>query len=112
MGTATARMTRPILYVALAGLALAGCGQKLSGAYVAAGPSAAGASPMGNPYEKIEFGSGETVDLTLMGMVHRGTYKIDGKTVAMTIDAQSIVFTMDDKGCLDGGQLIGKYCKK
>jgi hypothetical protein len=33
-------------------------------------------------------------------------------TTDMNIDAQSIVFTMDDKGCLDDGQLIGKFCKK
>ena|ERR1700674_361393 len=100
---ATPGMTGLILFVALAGLALAGCDEKLSGTYLPAGGAA---------YEKFELGSGEVVDLTAMGVVRRGTYKVDGKKVAMVIDAQSIVFTMDDKGCLDGGRLIGRYCKK
>ena len=93
---------RPIV-LALAGLALAGCGRSPSGTYLATGNA---------PYQQIEFGSGDTVDLTVAGMVQRGAYKVDGSKVVVTIGGQSIVLTVDDHGCLTGGQLIGTYCKQ
>jgi hypothetical protein len=88
---------------------LAGCGSRLSGTYL---PSGKPPSVIGFVYEKFEFGSGETVDIVIMDVTRRGTYKIDGKKVAMTLNGESLVMVMDDKGCLDGGELIGKYCKK
>ncbi len=97
------RLMSLIVLAPLAGFALTGCGQGVSGAYLPTGSA---------PYQQIEFSSGDTVDLTVVGMVRRGTYKVDGKKVVLTVDAQSIVFTLDDKGCLDGGSLIGTYCKK
>lgn len=106
---ATSGMTGPILFVTLVGFGLAGCDDKLSGTYLPV--EGQGLPFIGSPYQKLEFGS-ETVDLTALGMTVRGTYQVDGKKVAMVINGQSIVFTMDDKGCLDAGLLIGKYCKK
>lgn len=108
MDRAAVRVTRPIMLVALAALALAGCGEKLSGAYV---PKGDGTGKVFS-YSKIEFVSGDTVDITALGIVREATYKIDGKRVAVTIDAQPLVLTIDDDGCLDGGSYLGTYCKE
>jgi hypothetical protein len=96
-----------ILIIALAGLVLAGCGQSVGGTYVHAGSGMAA-------YQKLEFGSDDTVDLTSgMGPTMQGTYKVDGKKVVVTVAAgASFVFMVDDDGCLDGGGLMGKYCKQ
>lgn len=96
---------RAALLVGLAAFALAGCGRSISGTYL---PANGGMSP----YQKLEFESGDTVDLaTIVGVTMRGTYKIDGKKVIVTIAGASLVFTMDDAGCLDGGMEV-KYCQK
>jgi len=93
-----------------AGLALGGCDQKLSGIYVVKKDKANALS--GLIFQKIEFGSGDTVDLTAtMGQTLRGTYKVDGKKVVITVGPQSSVFLLDDQGCIDGGDMIGKFCK-
>jgi len=109
MGTAAAaRMMRPILFTALAGFALAGCGQKLSGTYPAEGPAT---------YEKIEFGSDEAVDVSFNGQVLHGAYKIDDKKLVITgVAPEPLVFTVDDQGCLNlvnrpGAMFEGKFCK-
>lgn len=103
-------MTRKILSTSLAGFALAGCGEKFSGTYVAEGSAT---------YPKIEFGSGEAVDVTAPWGTQTlpGTYKMDGKNLVITGAApEPLVFTVDDKGCLNlverpGGVFTGKFCK-
>jgi hypothetical protein len=107
MNKTTARgLTRPILLVVLAGFALTGCGRSVSGTYVYAG------NGMGS-YQKLEFESGDTVDLTPgLGPTMQGTYKVDSKKVVVNIAVMSIVFTVDDSGCLDGGGFTGKYCRQ
>jgi hypothetical protein len=91
----------------LAFMALGGCGSSLSGTYVPAG------SGMGNGLvmEKMEFGSGDNVTLTMMQQRIRVTYKIDGKQLLLSANGQQMVFDIDSKGCLDGGGLFGKFCK-
>ena len=103
VGTGTAGAA---LSVVLAALVLAGCGRSISGTYMPANNGGM------SPYQKLEFESGDTVDLaTIVGITMRGTYKIDGKKVIVTISSASLVFTIDDAGCLDGG-MEGKYCQK
>ena len=98
-----------ILVILFAGLVLVGCGQRLSGTYVPSGKAPKG---LGFVFDKFEFGSGDTIDISAFGVMQRGTYKVDGKKVIITVAGQSTVMPLDDKGCVDGGDLIGKYCKK
>jgi hypothetical protein len=96
-----------IIVVALACLALAACGKSLSGTYLPKG----GGLGNGLVMEKLVFGSGDTVDITMMQQTVRATYKIDGKQVLLIVNGQQQVFTLDDAGCLDGGGVFGKFCK-
>jgi hypothetical protein len=96
------------LLVALLAVALAGCGQKLSGTYVPKGK----AGPIGHPFDKFEFVSGSNVDIFTGGPIIRATYKVEGNRLVVTGNGGSTVLMIDDKGCLDAGKLMGKYCKK
>jgi hypothetical protein len=46
-----------------------------------------------------------------MGMTKEGTYKRDGKRVTITVNGDTQVLTLADNGCLEGGGLLGTYCK-
>jgi hypothetical protein len=99
---------KPMVFVALACVALAGCGDKsLSGTYLPKG----GGMGNGLVMEKMEFNSGDTVTLSMMQQNFRVTYKIDGKQLLLTLNGQQMVFNIDGDGCLDGGGLLGKFCK-
>ena len=96
-----------IIVVALACLALVGCGKSLSGTYLPKG----GGLGNGLVMEKLEFSSGDVVTVSMMAQTIRGSYKIDGKQVLITLSGQQQVFTIDNDGCLDGGGVFGKFCK-
>jgi hypothetical protein len=81
---------------------LAGCGSPIQGTYSGRGTGF---------LDKMTFKSGGKVDLTFMGMTKEGTYEVDGKSVKITHGGETTILTLDDQGCLDGGGLIGKYCK-
>lgn len=91
----------------LACMSLTACGSHFSGTYLPAG------SGMGNGLvmEKLEFGSGDNVTLTMMQQKIRVTYKVDGKQLLLSANGQQMVFDIDGSGCLDGGGLYGKFCK-
>jgi hypothetical protein len=94
--------------IAMVLLVLAACGRAgLSGTYMPAG------SGLGNGLvmEKLEFGSGDSVTLTMMQQKIRVTYKVDGKQLLLNANGQQMVFDIKDDGCLDGGNLFGKFCK-
>jgi hypothetical protein len=93
--------------IALAGLALFGCSHGLSGTYLPKG----GGMGNGLVMSKLEFVSGDSVDLTMMEQTVRANYKVDGKQVLIGVNGQQHVFNIDDAGCLDGGNLFGKFCK-
>ncbi len=98
------RMTFAVLVC----LALVACGQSgLSGTYVPKG----GGMGNGLVMQKLEFGSGDAVTITMMEQTLRGTYKLDGKQVILILNGQQQVFALDGDGCLDGGGLYGKFCK-
>jgi hypothetical protein len=94
----------------LAGLACIGivaCSHGLSGTYLPKG----GGLGNGLVMSKMEFVSGDSVNLTMMEQNIRTNYKIDGKQVLIGVNGQQQVFNIDDDGCLDGGNLFGKFCK-
>jgi hypothetical protein len=92
---------KPIVFVALACLALLGCGQSgLSGTYAAKGSGTS-----------LDFKSGNTVSITMAGQTAQGTYKIDGKQVTVTFEGQQAIFTIDGDGCLNAEGGFGKLCK-
>jgi hypothetical protein len=87
----------------------AGCARtSLSGTYVPKG----GGLGNGLVMEKLEFGSGNGVTLTMMQQRIRVTYTIDGKQLLLNANGQQMVFDIDKDGCLDGGNLYGKFCKQ
>jgi|SRR5580700_10997711 hypothetical protein len=99
---------KPTILIALVCLAVAGCGNKsLSGTYLPKG----GGMGNGLVMEKLEFISGDAVNISMMAQTVRATYKIDGKQVLLIVNGQQQVFNLDDAGCLDGGDLFGKFCK-
>jgi|SRR5579863_526174 hypothetical protein len=96
------------LGIALVLLMLAACGRAgLSGTYTPAG----GGLGNGLVMEKLEFGSGDAVTLTMMQQKIRVTYKVDGKQLLLNANGQQMVFDIKDDGCLDGGNVFGKFCK-
>jgi hypothetical protein len=84
---------------------LAGCdgGSKLDGTYVGA-PHA--------HFEKLTFKSEGKVELTFMGSTSEATYVVEGDKVKISAAGQTQIFTVDKQGCLDGGGIVGKYCKQ
>jgi hypothetical protein len=103
------RLTIALSGAAAIGIAVTACGgSSLSGTYVPKG----GGMGNGLVMEKLEFGSGNSVSLTMMQQRFRVTYKIDGKQLLMAgPNGQELVFDIDKDGCLDGGGLYGKFCK-
>jgi hypothetical protein len=82
-------------------LAFAACGG-LSGTYSGKGTGF---------LESLTFHSGGKVDATFMGMTKEGTFKKDGKRVTITVNGDTQVLTVADNGCLEGGGILGTYCK-
>ncbi len=41
----------------------------------------------------------------------RVTYTIEGKQLLLNANGQQMVLDIDGDGCLDGGNLYGKFCK-
>ena len=96
------------LLAALTCLAMVGCGRSgLSGTYLPKG----GGMGNGLVMEKLEFNSGNAVTLTMMQQKIRVTYTIEGKQLLLNANGQQMVFDIGSDGCLDGGNLYGKFCK-
>src|SRR5271156_151226 len=87
---------KSIVFAMLACLFVAGCSHGLSGTYLPKG----GGVGNGLVMDKLEFVSGDSVDITIMS-----------QTVLLSVNGQQQVFTLDDDGCLDGGAMFGKFCK-
>ncbi len=92
---------------ALLACACLGCGGGLKGTYIPAGISFAGAL-----ISSVTFSSSDKVEVASMGTTHEGTYVLDGKKVKITVSGDTTIMILDDQGCLDAGQMIGKLCKK
>ena len=105
----TARRNHPAFVSVAAVLAwiCVGCGGGLKGSYTPVGLSFTGMF-----ISNVTFNSADKVEVTAMGMTKEGSYVVDGKKVKITISGDTTVMTIDDQGCLDGGGLIGRLCKK
>jgi hypothetical protein len=91
----------------IATLTLVACGGGgLSGEYT---PPDGG----GGFFEKLAFTSGKKVQITFMGQTRELTYQVDGKTLKIISPnaSETQIFTMDNAGCIDGGGMIGRYCR-
>jgi hypothetical protein len=98
---------KSITFAILACLLAAGCGHSLSGTYLPKG----GGMGNGLVMSKLEFISGSEVNISMMEQTVRANYKVDGKQVLLIVNGQQEVFNIDADGCLDGGNLFGKFCK-
>jgi hypothetical protein len=85
-------------------LNLCGCGGGLDGTYT---------SEDGGLIDSITFKSGGKVELVGMGMTKEGDFEMDGSDrVKITVAGETNIFSIDDKGCINGGGILGKFCKK
>jgi hypothetical protein len=87
--------------LALPLLALA-CGPSVSGTYSGKGTGF---------LEKIEFRDDEKVELTFMGMTKEATYEVDEDRVKINNAGEIMILKITDDDCLEGGGILGKYCK-
>ena len=39
------------------------------------------------------------------------TYELNGKELKFTTDQGNQILTIDANGCIDGGKMLGKFCK-
>lgn len=102
---ATFSRRRNSLFGALALAAcLAGCGiGGLNGTYT---PDERGF------FDKLTFTSSDKVEITFFGSTAEGSYVVSGDKLKITVNNQTQVLTIGKNGCLEGGGLIGTYCKK
>jgi hypothetical protein len=61
--------------------------------------------------DKIEFVGADKAELTFMGMTKEATYVVEDGKVKINNAGEVTVLRIDDAGCLDGGGILGKYCK-
>lgn len=103
----TCKSLTTTLLATLVVLALAGCDRGLSGTY-----TSDGSARYGNLIESMTFKPGGKVEVVAMGMTKELPYEMEGKKVKIVDEAKTAtILTIDDNGCLDGGELIGKFCK-
>jgi hypothetical protein len=83
-------------------LTASGCGSRVKGTYTSEGNGF---------FEKMDFKSDGKVEITFMGMTKEGSYVVDGDKVKVTVGTDTQILTINGKGCIEGGGLIGTYCK-
>ncbi len=98
---------KQITIAILACMLAVGCSHGLRGTYLPKG----GGMGNGVVMSKLEFINGTEVNISMMEQTVRANYKVDGKQVLLSVSGQQQVFNLDDEGCLDGGNLFGKFCK-
>ena len=85
----------------LAAVALLGCGG-VGGTYTPPGGEGF--------FQQLHFDDGK-VEITFIGMTKEGTYVEEDDKVKVTVGNETMVFKIDDDGCLDGGGMLRRYCK-
>jgi hypothetical protein len=82
------------------------CSSGLSGVYK---PSSN--SGLGDMIDQIEFVSSSKAKITSMGMSTEVSYELKGKELKFITDKGNQILTIDADGCIDGGKVLGKFCK-
>ncbi|OFY87744.1 MAG: hypothetical protein A3F72_02565 [Bacteroidetes bacterium RIFCSPLOWO2_12_FULL_35_15] len=97
-------------------LFLASCTGKVNGTYE---PSNKGIFLSHGVYsQQLIFYSDNTVQIFTKNDILEGTYTTEDNEVEIilsgkaSVGIQRFTFIIDDDSCLDGGETIGKYCKK
>lgn len=62
-------------------------------------------------FEKLDFRGSGKVDITFIGSIREADFEVDGDRVRITTGGETQIFTRLDDGCLDGGGLLGRYCR-
>ena len=91
-----------ITLAAASAILVAGCGNSISGTYSGKGSGM---------LDKLEFKSDGKVELSFMGAIQEGSFVVEDKRVKITNAGSTQIFKIDDKGCLDAGAILGRYCK-
>lgn len=84
---------------------LSACGSGVSGEY-------GSVNEINGKWDTLYTFKGDTVEMDMMGVQQVGTYKVEDGKVYITMGGQTHAMKIDDEGCIDGGPLLGKVCKK
>jgi hypothetical protein len=90
----------PLALAALCIAMLSACGNGLSGTYGKKGEV------------NFEFHSNGKVELDILGPIQEASYVVEDGKVKISGAQGTMVLRIDDKGCLDGGAMMGKLCKQ
>jgi len=86
--------------------ALAGCGGGgLSGEY-------GSVNEINGRWDTLYTFKGDRVEIDLLGNIQVGSFKVEDGKVYLTFAGQTQAMHIDDGGCIDGGPLFGRACKK
>lgn len=94
------------LLLAMIATSIISCSSGLSGVYK---PSKN--SGLGEVIDQIEFVSSSKAKITSMGMSTEVSYELKGKELKFITEKGNQILTIDSNGCIDGGKVIGKFCK-
>jgi len=86
---------------------LAGCSNGLSGTYKQSGGLMSGMMS-----GELKFTSGSKVLVTINGISSECTYEKNGDMLKLITGDKNQVMTIDKDGCIDGGEIMGKFCKE
>lgn len=95
-------MIRKPLVATLLSLFLAACGSSIEGVYSGKDTGF---------LDQIEIKGDHKVELMFMGMLKEGTYEIEGDRIKINNAGEINILRIDGDGCLDGGGILGRYCK-
>lgn len=80
---------------------MAACGSSIEGVYTGEDTF----------LDQIEVRDDQRVELSFMGAIKEGTYEVEGDRLRISAGGETNVFKINDSGCLEGGALLGTYCK-
>ena len=81
---------------------LAGCGPSVSGTY------SGGDSGF---FESLTFKGDGKVEVIFLGVTSEGSYEIEDERIRVSVNGQTVIMSVADDGCIEGGGMLGRYCK-
>ena len=61
-------------------------------------------------FDQLNFTSSKTVEIVFMGATKEAEYKVKDHKIYISTAGETQIFTINDN-CLDGGGMLGTYCK-